>query len=97
MFELKAQGEEKGEDAFDTCLALVHQLKVSGSILEIDGDGAVLTYRFGSLSHVSSPWKSRWVLMRHGEGNVLKYQAYGERLGTSPLNPVECGTADQVN
>jgi hypothetical protein len=43
MVELKTQGEEKGEDEFDKCLAIVNQLKVSGFILEIDGDRAVLT------------------------------------------------------
>src|SRR6266446_245105 len=35
----------------------------------------------------------RWPLarMRHREGNVLKDQAYCERLGASPLNSGECG------
>src|SRR5690349_15665474 len=28
--------------------------------------------------------------MRHGEGNTLKDQAYCERIGTSPLNAMEC-------
>jgi len=61
MEELKTQGEEKGADAFDKGLAIVKQLKVRGLILEIDGDRAVLPRRFGGLSHVSSPLKSRWV------------------------------------
>jgi hypothetical protein len=60
-------------------------------IVGIDGDGAVSAYRFGSLSHVSSPCRWPLVRMRHREGNVLKDQAYDERLGASPLNPVECG------
>jgi hypothetical protein len=30
MGELQAQGEEKGEDEFDKCLAIVHQLHVGG-------------------------------------------------------------------
>jgi hypothetical protein len=59
--------------------------------VEIDGDGAVFAYRFGSLAHVSSPCRWPLVRMRHREGNVLKDQAYGERLGASPLNLVECG------
>src|SRR5262245_16645104 len=28
--------------------------------------------------------------MRHREGNMLKWQAYGERSRASPLNPGEC-------
>src|SRR5262249_51201692 len=28
--------------------------------------------------------------MRHREGNMLKWQAYGERIRVSPLNPGEC-------
>jgi hypothetical protein len=31
--------------------------------------------------------------MRHGEGNVLKDQAYGKRLRVSPRNSVECEAA----
>jgi hypothetical protein len=29
---------------------------------------------------------------RHGEGNILKDQAYYERLGASPLHPMACGS-----
>src|SRR5437870_11783336 len=34
----------------------------------------------------------RWPLVRreHREGNILKDQAYCERIGASPLNPLEC-------
>ena len=49
VFELKAQGEEKGEDEFDKRLAIVKQLKVSGLIIKIDGNGAVLSCRFDGL------------------------------------------------
>ena len=52
--ELKAQGEEKGEDEFDKCLAIVHQLHVGGGLLEIDRNGTVLAGRFSALFHVSS-------------------------------------------
>ena len=46
MGELKAQGQEKGEDKFDKCLAIVHQLQVGGWLLKIDRDGTVLAGRF---------------------------------------------------
>jgi hypothetical protein len=51
--ELKAQGQEKAEDAFDKRLAIAKQLKVGGFILEINGDGAVFSRRFGRCAHVS--------------------------------------------
>src|SRR5262245_4504165 len=34
--------------------------------------------------------------MRHREGNMLKWQAYGERIRVSPLNPGECGKGVQL-
>jgi len=34
MVKLKAQGEEKGEDKLDKCLAIVNQLEVGGFIVE---------------------------------------------------------------
>ena len=39
--ELKAKGQEEGEDTFDKRLAIAKQLKVGRFILEIDGDGTV--------------------------------------------------------
>jgi hypothetical protein len=41
MGELKAQGEEKGEDTFDKCLAIIQQAKVGRFIVEINSDSAV--------------------------------------------------------
>ena len=53
--ELKAEGQEEGEDELDKCLAVAEQRKVSGFIVEINGDRAVVACRFGVLCHVSSP------------------------------------------
>ena len=61
-----------------------------GLIVEIDGDGSVYACHFGGLSHVSSPCRGLSVKIRHREGHALKDQAYGERIGTSPRNPMEC-------
>jgi hypothetical protein len=55
MFELKAKGEEKGEDEFDKRLAVVKELKVGRFIVEIDGDGAVVPHPCGSCAHVLPP------------------------------------------
>ncbi len=52
--ELEAKSKEKGQDELNERFAIAEQLKVGGLILEIDGDGAVVTDRFGPLSHVSS-------------------------------------------
>jgi hypothetical protein len=52
--KLEADREDKGEDALDKGLAVVHQLEVSGFVMKIDGDGAVFSRCFGSpVAHVS--------------------------------------------
>jgi hypothetical protein len=43
--QLQAQGQEKGEDAFDKGLAIIQQLKVGSFVLKIDGDGPVFAGR----------------------------------------------------
>ena len=53
--ELKAQGEDEGQHELDKCFGVVKELQVGGFIVEIDGEGAVFAFRFGSLAHVSSP------------------------------------------
>src|SRR5687768_7125521 len=94
--ELKTQGEDESQDELDECFAIAEQLKVGRLIVEIDGDRAVLSGRFGGLGHVSSPcgWQPVWI--RHREDNTLKDQADCERIGTSPLNPLESGIPQQV-
>jgi MoaA/NifB/PqqE/SkfB family radical SAM enzyme len=54
--ELKAQGEEKGQHAFDKGLAISQELKVGRLVLKINGDGAVVPCPFARLSHVSPLW-----------------------------------------
>ena len=51
--ELKAKRQDEGEDTFDKRLAVTKQLEVGGFVLEIDGDGAVFSRRFGRCAHVS--------------------------------------------
>src|SRR4029450_2614396 len=84
--ELKAEGEEEGEDEFNKRFGGAQERKVGRLIAEVDGDRAVVTYRFGSVSHVSSPGQMPLARMRHGEGNVLKDQASCGRLRGDPLN-----------
>ena len=73
--ELKAQGEDKGQDELDKCLAIVNQLKVSGLIIKIDGNRVVLSCCFDGLGHVSSLVKWLFCLMTHHGDNLLKFQA----------------------
>src|SRR2546430_15475538 len=53
--ELKAQGQEKGEDAFDKRLPVTKELKVGRFVLKIDSDGAVGACRCSCFLHVSPP------------------------------------------
>ncbi len=52
--ELKAEGQEKGKDAFDKRRAIAKQLKVGGFILEINGEGAVFASLASGIAHGSS-------------------------------------------
>src|SRR4029453_6457586 len=84
-----SNGEDEGEDELDERLGVAKELRVGGLIVEIDGNGAVVTWCFGGLCHVSSPRGWRLMRMRHGEGNVLKWQAYCEPLRAPPRNSGE--------
>jgi hypothetical protein len=53
MVELKADREDKRQNELNEGFAIADQLKISGLILEINGDGAVFSYRFGGVAHVS--------------------------------------------
>jgi hypothetical protein len=53
--ELKAQGQEKGEDAFDQRLPVTQEVKVGRFVLKIDSDGAVGACRCRCFLPVSPP------------------------------------------
>ena len=89
--ELKAEREEKREHELDKRLGVTKELKVGRLVLKIDGDRAVVAYRFGGVFHVSSPGQMSLARIRQDEDKVLKEQAYSGRIETSPLNPGECG------
>jgi len=93
VVELKADGEDEGEDKLNKRFGVVQQRKVGRLIVEVDGEGTVLACRFGGVSHVSSPVQMRLVRMRHGEGNMLSYQGSDERRRASPLNSGESGNS----
>jgi hypothetical protein len=49
--ELKPKREDERQDELDKRLAVVHELKVSGFILEIDPDSTIFTYPIGDFCH----------------------------------------------
>jgi hypothetical protein len=53
VFQLKAKGEEEGEDELDKRVGVAQERKVGRLIVEIDGEGAVCPGRFDCLDHVS--------------------------------------------
>jgi hypothetical protein len=55
VFQLKANGQNKGEDTFDQRLAVCNEVEVGRFVSKIDGDSAVLSPWFGRRTHVSSP------------------------------------------
>ena len=56
--ELKAQGQDKGEDELDKCFAIVKQAKIGGFIAEINGDSAVVSRRCGCFGQCVTPKSS---------------------------------------
>ena len=84
--EWKAEGQEKGEDAFDKRLAITKQLIVGGFILEIDRNGTIFTCPIGGFGHGSPQVMRSQSLMGYHAGNILKLQAYCERLRALPRN-----------
>jgi hypothetical protein len=95
MLELKAEGEEKGEDEFDKRLAVVKELTVGHFIVEIDGDGVVVAGLAGRVSHgspsgqmVSTADDPKW-------RNTCTIARGSRRRGLPPLNPMECGKSSR--
>ena len=54
VFQLKTEGHDEGEDAFEERLAITQQLEVGRFAPEIDGDGAVIAGLAGGVAHGSS-------------------------------------------
>src|SRR5919108_5169084 len=55
VFELKAEGHDEGQYAFEERLPIAKQLEVRRFAPEIDGDGAVFSGWFRRCAHVSPP------------------------------------------
>src|SRR5215471_16975083 len=90
VLQLKAEGQDEGEDTFEERLAIVQQLEIGRFILKIDSDRTVLPGPFGSLPHVSLQRRRSWKLKAHNGGNTLKLQASRDGLRRLPRNRLEC-------
>jgi hypothetical protein len=68
VLQLKAEGQDEGEDTFEERLAVVKQLEIGRFILKIDSDRTVLPGPFGSLPRVSLQRRRSWKLKAHNGG-----------------------------
>jgi len=50
--ELKADGQDEGQHAFEKRFPIAQELKVGCFVLKIDGDGPVYAWLFGCVMHV---------------------------------------------
>jgi len=58
VYELKADGQDKGQHPFEERLAIVQQVRVGRFIVEIDGDGAVVPSLCGCFGQCVTPKSS---------------------------------------
>jgi hypothetical protein len=60
VFQLKADGEDEGQDTLEKRLAVSYQAQVGGFVSKIDGDGPVFSRRCGRCAHVSPLCHQVW-------------------------------------
>ena len=90
VFELKAKGEEKGEDTCDKRFAIAKQLIIGRFVLKVDGDGPVFTGLAGGVAHGSSSGQRVGVVDDPTWGNACPMaRGWGWRRGVL-LNWVAC-------
>ena len=51
VFQLKAKGEEKGEDAFDKRFAIAQELIIGRFVVKVDSNGPVFTALADGVAH----------------------------------------------
>ena len=95
MVELEADREDEGENELNEGFAIADQLKISGLILEINGDGAVFLYCFGGVTQCHPYLIRPRKRMRYDAGNALKDQDNWGGLTALPQNSMECETCNR--
>jgi hypothetical protein len=53
VLQRKTEEQDEGQDTFQKCFPIAKQLEVRCFAPEIDGNGAVLSFRFSCCAHVS--------------------------------------------
>ena|ERR1700757_3645829 len=81
MFELKAEGQEKGKDTCEKRCAVAKQLKVGRFILKINRDGPVFTGLAdgGSYCHPQVDGRCIWVTKDAGHAAQFQEERDGVR------------------
>src|SRR5207244_6248454 len=89
--ELKTQGEEEREHAFDKRLAVAKQLIVGRFVVKIDSDSAVFAGLAGRVAHGSSSGQMVGAADDLQWGNTYLMARGPRRRRALPLNAMECG------
>src|SRR5262249_5263389 len=90
VFELKAKGEEKGEDAFDKRFAIGKQLIIGRFVLKVDSNGPVFAGLAGGVAHGSSSGQIVRVADDPTWGKACAIARGWEDVEVLPLNWMEC-------
>ena len=91
VFELKAKGQEQGEDAFEKRFAIAKQLIVGRFVLKVDSNGPVFAGLAGGVAHGSSSGQIVGVADDPTWENACAIARGWEDVEALPLNWVECG------
>jgi hypothetical protein len=89
--ELKADGQDEGQHAFEKRLPIAQEPKVGRLVLKIDGDGPVCACLFGFVTHVLPPGHRVFAVCDPTWGVApYNFKSMGTDKGPLPLNSVEC-------
>src|SRR5207237_5294117 len=89
--ELKTQGEEEREHAFDKRLAVATQLIVGRFVVKIDSDGPVFAGLAGRVAHGSSSGQMVGAAADPQWGKTCLRARRPRQRWALPLNTMECG------
>jgi hypothetical protein len=84
MPQLKAQGEEESDHLFDQRLAVVKPLNGGRFIVEIGGNGPVLTGLARGVSHEAPSGQMVETLVTQDEGKTAPFHGDRENVGALP-------------
>ena len=89
VLQLQAQGQEKGEHAFDKRFAITQELTIGGFVVNIDGDGPIYAGLVSGVAYVTSG-QMVGATDDPSWGETAQRQGDHEGYRGSPHNSVEC-------